>query len=666
METSTGNLNIQSMNNNLNPLTYFDQLVQIKIVNAIENLSKKINVKNMFMLIILFGAESIKKIIIELMQKMIDKIKNTSYQQYYYLKNKYFTKKIENSIPYIIEPINIQNIEFSPTNIFYDNLYNFIQKNKDNVSYNEEIKDIKQINKDEYEINKEYNKLQISNNELKINFNTTINYTFDNNNNLKNSKIVEINNINSNVNSYFDYVPFPQFVKEAKEWLGCRSFNYNTHRFCSTNLRPIFGELNGNELFVILFSNRKEATKYSHSIYYILELDNNYSLFTKSEFTLFGKKIKLTKFLNNCNYYIDTHVSIPEFSQSKEVRKWVDAQLNNEATSNINNQITLQSEDLSINLVDEFQLFINTVNSYCNIIKDGNNISIYDINIKLENIIIKRCIPPKTITNEHDKTTWVDPGEPEVTEIKKSIQTNLVNTIYKDFSTLYLKEKDSLNLTSILGNFKNKNEMYKTLGLPYKFGALLYGEPGTGKSASIMAISSYLQRDIYYLNLSEIKNNSELKMVFSYINKEISKNGILVMEDIDIMSNIVHKRETTDNENELTLECILNLLQGTLTADGSMFIITTNNIEILDPAFVRDGRFDVKIHLEACNHYQMNLIYNKFFNRNIPEEIVKKIPDLKITPATFIYKLLKYYLSELPDNEILSEFITPDDIEIVN
>lgn len=59
-----------------------------------------------------------------------------------------------------------------------------------------------------------------------------------------------------------------------------------------------------------------------------------------------------------------------------------------------------------------------------------------------------------------------------------------------------------------------------------------------------------------------------------------------------------------------------------------------------------------------CDHYQINTIYNKFFERNIPQNLLKKIPELKITPATFIQKLLPYiFKSNINDIDILQDLI---------
>jgi hypothetical protein len=58
---------------------------------------------------------------------------------------------------------------------------------------------------------------------------------------------------------------------------------------------------------------------------------------------------------------------------------------------------------------------------------------------------------------------------------------------------------------------------------------------------------------------------------------------------------IGHIKEEPD---ELSLDCILNVLDGVAELNGAMLFFTTNHIEELDPAFLRPGRMDYKI--EFC------------------------------------------------------------------
>lgn len=74
--------------------------------------------------------------------------------------------------------------------------------------------------------------------------------------------------------------------------------------------------------------------------------------------------------------------------------------------------------------------------------------------------------------------------------------------------------------------------------MPYRRGILLYGKPGTGKTSLINAISAHLNRDLYFLNLKSIKQDNELSAAFS----GVPSNQIIVLEDVDTMTRVVHKR----------------------------------------------------------------------------------------------------------------------------
>ncbi|KAJ1544239.1 hypothetical protein HK405_008796 [Cladochytrium tenue] len=94
-------------------------------------------------------------------------------------------------------------------------------------------------------------------------------------------------------------------------------------------------------------------------------------------------------------------------------------------------------------------------------------------------------------------------------------------------------------LLSDLETFHGDAEFYKRMGLPYKRGYLFSGRPGTGKTTLINAISATYNRDLYYLNLRDMDDDSELQAAFS----SVPENSILVFEDIDAQSGEVHSRE---------------------------------------------------------------------------------------------------------------------------
>ena len=626
-----------------NGITYVDQMITLRIFKIIEGLMNNLNLKSVILLIGLLGAESFKKIIKSFIEDhLFKKLKDINIFSIYYKIINLF-KKQQKCIT--TKPVNEMSLKYSPKTVFWEGLDKISEENI--ISYNIVSSKIEQISKIEYTLYQTVNNFQIKTKEFKCSFINDIILKYRCTGNTK--KIENCNNLEivfDKTKTLFENLPFPDFVEDIKKYA---LYKTDTSRFGFNNiitpLKQIYKIKDYNdkicqELACILLAGRDNIS--------IFRLDKKYNIFG----------VDLDEY--SC---IDTRGSTYSWgtiSDSYKVKQWVDNQINKE---NINNQysLCLKSDNLKLNLLDSWTKFVNDLQKDINQNTKMDNIKIYDIKINIteetENLLNPEYSENE---NENEKNNKIEKYLKKI-KINKEIKETLINEIYKDFSTLYLKKQDAFFLNNTLERFKNKKDIYKNLGLPYKFGALLYGKPGTGKSSCINAISSYLKKDIYYLDLTTVKTNDDLKLLFNYINKEKSENGIIVIEDIDAMTNVVHDRNFLDlgsDTGELTLECLLNLLQGTLTHDGSTFLITTNHIEKLDPAFYRDGRFDIKMELTPCDHHQMNTIYNKFFGRNIQQELIEKLPEIKITPATFIQELLPYILKpDTNDSEILKKLI---------
>ncbi len=335
------------------------------------------------------------------------------------------------------------------------------------------------------------------------------------------------------------------------------------------------------------------------------------------------------------------------------------------------------------NKLDDFFKYINTVSKR---ITNGDKINIYTLNIDSKVIKEKTDSEEYTKYMETKKTLieekkslediiqliGVEPNKHiETTKTTKEIKTNLINNKYCSFENLYLRRGQDVHLYNIVESFQNDKTLMTELGIPNKLGILLYGEPGCGKTTTIITIASFFKRDIFYINLKAIKTNEELKMAFDYANSKHTDGGVIVIEDIDAMSNIVHVRmsplELKDSsmntllestESDITLEYLLNLLDGTLTYDNSIVILTTNHIKNLDPALYRAGRMDNLIEMKKCDHYQISKIYKRFIQRDLEKDILNKIPENKYTPAQIIFHL-KLWVKRRneADNIIMEEFI---------
>ncbi len=211
----------------------------------------------------------------------------------------------------------------------------------------------------------------------------------------------------------------------------------------------------------------------------------------------------------------------------------------------------------------------------------------------------------------------------------------------------------------------DRKEDLKALGIPQKLGILAYGERGTGKSSTILATATYMDCDVFYIDLNGVTKNSELRELFNTVQKENVNGGLIVFEDIDVMTSMVHKREgnyyddnlSKQNEDDLNLSYFLNLLDGTLCAEGSKVFITTNKLDILDPAIYRSGRIDVLLEFKLCNRYQIKNICTRILKKTPSEELLSRIPEDKFLPADVIFKCIEYLYRDEPLEVVLSDFM---------
>ncbi|KAI8897094.1 P-loop containing nucleoside triphosphate hydrolase protein [Globomyces pollinis-pini] len=244
------------------------------------------------------------------------------------------------------------------------------------------------------------------------------------------------------------------------------------------------------------------------------------------------------------------------------------------------------------------------------------------------------------------------------------------NTLHvsRGLSAVSLDKPQEKILKKDLETFMKDREFYVRMGMPYRRGYLFSGKPGTGKTSLIHAISAAYKRNLYYINLKEIKNDANLQSAFS----NIAKNSIAVLEDVDAQSSVVHNRKdtlidgklirkvlqastenleenpSTDTKDEQqsevdeseigpvrlngfkfggpSLSTLLNCLDGYTLNDGIIIIMTSNHPELLDPALIRPGRIDLHLELGYCTHYQIQHMFDNVMN-------MKSDPDQKLKPT---------------------------------
>ncbi|KAF8013022.1 hypothetical protein BT93_I1015 [Corymbia citriodora subsp. variegata] len=234
------------------------------------------------------------------------------------------------------------------------------------------------------------------------------------------------------------------------------------------------------------------------------------------------------------------------------------------------------------------------------------------------------------------------------------------------FETLAMHPDKKREIMEDLTKFTERKEYYAKIGKAWKRGYLLYGPPGTGKSTMIAAMANFLNYDVYDLELTAVKDNTELRRLLI----ETSSKSIIVIEDIDCSLDLTGQRKKAggdDNDKDkeddkddnplkkmtgkeqksskVTLSGLLNFIDGIWSACGGerLIVFTTNHLDKLDPALIRRGRMDKHIEMSYCCFESFKLLATNYLNIEhhiLFKTISKLLSETKITPADVAENLI--------------------------
>ncbi|CAN0903458.1 AAA-ATPase At3g28580 [Linum grandiflorum] len=210
--------------------------------------------------------------------------------------------------------------------------------------------------------------------------------------------------------------------------------------------------------------------------------------------------------------------------------------------------------------------------------------------------------------------------------------------------------------------FTESRDFYSRIGKAWKRGYLLYGPPGTGKSTMIAAMANLLSYDVYDLELTAVRDNTELRKLLI----DTTSKSIIVIEDIDCSLDLTGQRKTKlQNGSKLgfdeiesliekhrsklggrvTLSGLLNFIDGLWSSSGGerLIVFTTNHVEKLDPALIRRGRMDKHVELSYCSFEAFRVLawnYLRLQDHPMFSEVDRLIKEINITPADVAENLM--------------------------
>jgi len=193
-------------------------------------------------------------------------------------------------------------------------------------------------------------------------------------------------------------------------------------------------------------------------------------------------------------------------------------------------------------------------------------------------------------------------------------QGNQALSFGKSRARLYGNEKDKVVFKDVAGNNEAKEdleEVVEFLKNPKKFadvgaripkGVLLVGPPGTGKTMLAQAVAGEANVPFFSISGSEFVEMfvgvgaSRVRDLFAKAKKNAP--CIIFVDEIDA----VGRRRGSGmggghDEREQTLNQILVEMDGFEKGENVIVLAATNRADVLDPALLRPGRFDRRVHI---------------------------------------------------------------------
>lgn len=186
----------------------------------------------------------------------------------------------------------------------------------------------------------------------------------------------------------------------------------------------------------------------------------------------------------------------------------------------------------------------------------------------------------------------------------------------RKLETIVLNEGVMENLVAKLQWYFDNREWYVKRGLAWRIVILLEGPPGTGKTSLLRALTTHFKRNLCPLNL-ELASEARLPTLL----RSAPEDSFIVIEDFDSCQAVLKaEHKSGDPATSLMQEymgrsgktAILQALDGVDVLDGQVIFLTTNYIDRIEPALIRDERVNHIIHLgllenEAIHRYILNV-----------------------------------------------------------
>jgi hypothetical protein len=231
----------------------------------------------------------------------------------------------------------------------------------------------------------------------------------------------------------------------------------------------------------------------------------------------------------------------------------------------------------------------------------------------------------------------------------------------RTFNDVFIKDDDKRKIIDSVDKFVASKDWYVKHNIPYHFGIILYGLPGSGKTSIAQAIANHLDA-----NMTIIQGDDMLELPKYIRNGEIPRNPeythVILVEDCDCgmkdLRNAFSFRSpesfeecsAKQDKRPLGMANLLNALDGVGAPSNTIYIFTTNHIEKLDSALIRPGRIDLKLDIggvcqETLDQFMMEhfgVVKELSAPLNIPEDLTFAELQIEVMKGCTYEQIIKY------------------------
>lgn len=204
-----------------------------------------------------------------------------------------------------------------------------------------------------------------------------------------------------------------------------------------------------------------------------------------------------------------------------------------------------------------------------------------------------------------------------INENTKIINNELssINNDYSDVQIDFSQELINLNIGGLQHIYSEifrrvfasrllSQELIDEMQIKHVRGLLLYGPPGTGKTLIARAFAKILgSSEPKLISGPEIlskwvgQSEQNLRTLFEDAEKNPNKLSVIIFDEIDALFKTRGSSASTNSAGDNLVNQLLAKMDGLVQLNNILLIAMTNRKDLLDPALLRPGRFEVQIQI---------------------------------------------------------------------